>query len=65
MTPHIHWHVIPRFADDPHFPQSIWGTKERDAVHRYAPGMEQQIARALGTILGQANDLNRRAEAHG
>ena len=25
VTPHLHWHVIPRFADDPHFPQPIWG----------------------------------------
>lgn len=31
MTPHIHWHVIPRFADDTHFPQPIWGTRQRDA----------------------------------
>ncbi len=24
MTPHLHWHVIPRFKDDPAFPQPIW-----------------------------------------
>jgi diadenosine tetraphosphate (Ap4A) HIT family hydrolase len=24
-TPHLHWHVIPRFADDKHFPNSHWG----------------------------------------
>jgi diadenosine tetraphosphate (Ap4A) HIT family hydrolase len=24
MTPHIHWHVIPRFADDAHFPNPVW-----------------------------------------
>ncbi len=24
-TPHVHWHVIPRFADDKHFPNSHWG----------------------------------------
>ena len=22
-TPHLHWHVIPRFSDDPHFPNPI------------------------------------------
>jgi diadenosine tetraphosphate (Ap4A) HIT family hydrolase len=24
MTPHLHWHVIPRFADDAHFPNPVW-----------------------------------------
>ncbi len=24
MTPHLHWHVIPRFIADPAFPQPIW-----------------------------------------
>lgn len=30
MVAHVHWHVIPRFADDPHFPQPIWGTRQRE-----------------------------------
>lgn len=25
FTPHLHWHVIPRFRDDPHFPNPVWG----------------------------------------
>ena len=24
MVAHLHWHVIPRWKDDPHFPQAIW-----------------------------------------
>ena len=24
-TPHLHWHVIPRFENDKHFPNSHWG----------------------------------------
>jgi len=31
MTPHVHWHVIPRFRDDPHFPTPVWGTPQREA----------------------------------
>jgi diadenosine tetraphosphate (Ap4A) HIT family hydrolase len=29
VTPHLHWHVIPRFTDDMHFPNPIWGQVER------------------------------------
>jgi diadenosine tetraphosphate (Ap4A) HIT family hydrolase len=29
MTPHVHWHVIARFADDLHFPQPVWGAPQR------------------------------------
>jgi len=29
-TPHIHWHVIPRFENDKHFPNSHWGEAVRE-----------------------------------
>jgi len=32
VVPHLHWHVIARFADDSHFPQPIWGVRQRDPV---------------------------------
>ena len=30
LVPHLHWHVIPRYADDAHFPSPVWGQQQRD-----------------------------------
>ena len=32
MSPHVHWHVIPRFRDDRHFPDPVWAAVQREAV---------------------------------
>ena len=32
MTPHVHWHVIPRFEDDRHYPGPIWAVPQREAL---------------------------------
>jgi diadenosine tetraphosphate (Ap4A) HIT family hydrolase len=29
VVPHLHWHVIPRYTDDVHFPQPVWGQAQR------------------------------------
>ncbi len=29
LVPHLHWHVIPRYADDRHFPAPIWAEPRR------------------------------------
>ena len=29
MVPHLHWHVIARFDWDSHFPQPVWGERQR------------------------------------
>ena len=40
VTPHLHWHVIPRYTDDRHFPNPVWGQVQRDGQrdgHRTLP----------------------------
>jgi len=32
-TPHMHWHIIPRFESDKHFPNSHWGEALRDTKY--------------------------------
>lgn len=36
QVPHLHWHVIPRYRDDPHFPEPAWGTPQRTGAARAA-----------------------------
>jgi diadenosine tetraphosphate (Ap4A) HIT family hydrolase len=32
VVPHLHWHVIPRFVDDRHFPNPVWGEAKREGA---------------------------------
>jgi diadenosine tetraphosphate (Ap4A) HIT family hydrolase len=52
MTPHVHWHVIPRFGNDPHFPQSVWSSRQRETQLRVPPHLASKLAAALASKLG-------------
>ena len=34
VVPHLHWHIIPRWQDDSHFPQAVWGSRQREGALR-------------------------------
>ena len=52
MVPHLHWHVIPRWTDDSHFPGAIWATVQRPVPTR--PTVDNAtLVRALQTALAQ------------
>lgn len=38
VVPHLHWHVIPRWTDDSHFPAPIWAAAARPSSVRPVPG---------------------------
>ena len=53
-VPHLHWHVIARFASDSHFPGSVWAgaVRERVAAQELAiagklPAIEHDIVQQL------------------
>lgn len=43
-TPHLHWHVIPRFKLDRHFPNPIWGEPSHDNM---AQALDENTATRL------------------
>ena len=51
QAPHVHWHLIPRFADDPHFPQPIWGTRQRAAQRGAGAGLAARLSQAIAAGL--------------
>ena len=50
VVPHLHWHVIARFADDAHFPDAIWAPARRSGASRAAVA-DEVLARAIMAAL--------------
>jgi diadenosine tetraphosphate (Ap4A) HIT family hydrolase len=51
MTPHLHWHVIPRTRRDAHFPHPVWGEKQRTPRRATRKRLNQRLAAALAKLL--------------
>lgn len=52
VVPHVHWHVIPRWNDDSHFPDPIWANAKRDWPNKPTIDRTDLVAR-LRTCLGE------------
>jgi diadenosine tetraphosphate (Ap4A) HIT family hydrolase len=52
QVPHLHWHVVPRYLDDAHFPQPIWGARQRDPDPATLAGRRGKIAAVRAAIIG-------------
>jgi diadenosine tetraphosphate (Ap4A) HIT family hydrolase len=50
QVPHLHWHVIPRFADDAAFPDAIWAPARRVGAPRTADwaALEAAVQQEIG-----------------
>ncbi len=62
QVPHLHWHVIPRFADDAHFPDPVWAVRKRPGtVH---PLDTAALATALARELDIADIVSKVSDAY-
>lgn len=51
VVPHLHIHVIPRYHDDPHFPNPVWGQRLREAARESPVDWRDRLANALKVSL--------------
>lgn len=51
LVPHLHWHVIPRWRDDSHFPAPIWAAAQRTGVVRPGPAHADLLHALKGEFL--------------
>nr|WP_314862252.1 HIT family protein [uncultured Undibacterium sp.] len=54
MVPHLHWHVIPRYQDDAHFPNPVWVATDRvssevEAKRALLPELREVLRREFST----------------
>lgn len=47
ITPHLHWHVIPRYRDDPHFPNALWSHTLRQPRDPAQPVLYPALERSI------------------
>jgi len=52
MVPHVHWHIIPRWQDDRHFPEPVWGKVQREGGVARPVVSNEELATALRRALG-------------
>jgi diadenosine tetraphosphate (Ap4A) HIT family hydrolase len=60
MVPHLHWHVIARFEWDSHFPEPIWGMRQRvvtpparDRLSTHTAQLDDLLHSALDNVPGR------------
>ena len=51
-VPHLHFHVVPRFRDDPTFPDPVWLQAQRQSDRILPKGFADRMAQRLSLALG-------------
>ena len=53
ITPHLHWHIIPRYFSDNHFPDSICIKKKRNEINKFSKIQEFKFIKYVNNKLNQ------------
>lgn len=58
VVPHVHWHIIPRYREDRHFPAPVWAAAQREVQPRHAdrlPAFRAALQTRLAEVLTHGN----------
>ncbi|WP_458762922.1 HIT family protein [Cupriavidus basilensis] len=55
MVPHLHWHIIPRYRWDTHFPEAVWAAVQRESDAERLAGLAQRLP-ALRAALAKLDE---------
>lgn len=58
MTPHVHWHVIPRYKDDTHFPDSVWAAPKREADTALLSARRAQLSALKKAVYDKVSNIS-------
>lgn len=57
QVPHLHWHIVPRFIWDSHFPDAIWAAPKRDADLARVEKIREQANRLTIVLPAMLNNI--------
>ena len=56
VVPHLHWHVIPRYTDDAHFPAPVWANPVRETDAAVLAARRALLPQLLDAIARRFNE---------